>query len=331
MIWDRFHLTKERCSLQEERRLNILIFSKESSKVRRLKISGGWLCLLALFVCALLFALGLFGWHYFEAKEERLRLASVREENQIQKSKLGLFADKISHLENRISKIREFDSKLRVIADLEPPPPSTLGVGGPTPEDVREQMILQGDHPGLIQQMKEDIERLSMEARIEQASLQRLEGLLEGKREQLACTPSILPTRGWLSSGFGYRISPFTGTIQMHEGIDISNAVGTPIGAPADGLVVKVGREYGYGKVLVINHGYGTITRYGHLHKTHVKIGQKVKRGDLIGEIGNSGRSTGPHLHYEVRVNNVAVDPRKYILFGYQESSQIGRTVSFVK
>jgi hypothetical protein len=322
---------EERCSVQEERHFNILVFSKSSSKVKRLKISAGWLGLLASVLGGFLLALAFLGWYYFKASEARLLLASLREVNQIQKSKLFHFADKISHLENQIAKIREFDSKLRVIADLESPPPSTLGVGGPVPKDIREEMILQKDQSRLIHQMKEDLDRLSMEAGIEQASLQRLEGLLEGKREQLACTPSILPARGWLSSGFGYRVSPFTGTIQMHEGIDISNAVGTPIVAPADGLVVKVGREYGYGKVLIIRHGYGINTRYGHLHRAHVKIGQTVKRGDLIGEIGNTGRSTGPHLHYEVRVSNVAVDPRKYILYGHPESERIGSALAFTK
>jgi len=324
-------MTKARRSLQEEHRFNILIFSKNSSKVRRLRMSWIWLGLLALLIGVSLSALTFLTWQYFKDKEARLRVASLREENQIQKSKLSGFADKVSHVENQILKIREFDSKLRVIANLEPPPPSILGVGGPTPKDIREELILQMDQRGLIQQMKDDLERLSTEARIEQASLQRLEVLLEGKREQLACTPSILPARGWLSSGFGYRISPFTGTIQMHEGIDISNAIGTSIIAPADGLVVKVGREYGYGKVLSVNHGYGIVTRYGHLHKVHVKIGQKVRRGDLIAEIGNTGRSTGPHLHYEVRTNNIPVDPRKYILFGYPEASTIGRRISFTR
>ena len=299
--------------------------------MRRLKISGGWIALFGVVTCAFLLALGFLGWHYLRAREARLQLTRLQDENQIQKLKLGLLADEISHLEKQISTIRDFDSKLRVIANLEPPPPSTLGIGGTVPEDVREGMILQGDETGLIQQMKTDLERLSTEAQTEGASLQRLEGLLEGKREQLACTPSIMPTRGWLSSGFGYRISPFTGAIQMHEGIDFSNAVGTPIVAPADGLVVNVGREYGYGKILVIDHSYGIITRYGHLHRIHVKVGQKIKRGDLIGEIGNTGRSTGPHLHYEVRVNNVAVDPRKYILFEYPEPGHGGRTLSFAQ
>jgi septal ring factor EnvC (AmiA/AmiB activator) len=317
--------------LQEERQYNILVFSKKSSKVRRLKISAIWLGLLALCMCAFIFVLVYLSWQYSEARQARLRLASLREESQFQKAKIGLFADRISHLEDQISGVREFDSKVRVLADLEPLPPPTLGVGGATPQDIREEMLLQKDQPGLINQMKKDLERLSLEVQVEQASLQRLEGLLEGKREQLASTPSILPTRGWISSGFGYRISPFTGTVQMHQGIDISNSIGTVIVAPADGLVVKVGREYGYGKVVVINHGYGISTRYGHLHKAHVKIGQDVKRGLLIGEVGNTGRSTGPHLHYEVMVNNLAVDPRKYILFGYPGSSPIGNTLSLAR
>ena len=314
--------------MQEKRRLNILILSNESSKVRRLKISGAWLYLLALACLVFLSGLVFLGWHYYKTREARMTLVSLREENRIQKSKLFLFADQISHLENEISTIRDFDSKLRVVANLEPPPTSTLGVGGPTLNDHREEMILQGDQAGLVEQMKTDLKRLSNEAELEKGSLQQLEGLLEGRQEQLSCTPSILPARGWLTSGFGYRISPFTGTIQMHEGIDIANAVGSPIVAPADGLVVKVGREYGYGKVLTVKHGYGIDTRYGHLHRVHVKIGQKVKRGDLIGEIGSTGRSTGPHLHYEVRINDVPVDPRKYILFGYPESTRIAQSIS---
>lgn len=293
-----------------------------------MRISGLWLGFFALCIAAFLSFVVFLSWQYYAGRKAALHLRSLREENQIQKTKIGLFADRVSHLEDQIAKIQEFDSKVRVIANLEPRPAPTLGMGGPTPKDMREEMLLQRDQAGLVNQMKEDLERLSLEIQVEQASLERLEGLLEGKREQLACTPSILPTRGWLSSGFGYRISPFTGTIQMHEGIDICNSVGTPIVAPADGLVVKVGREYGYGKVIKINHGYGIVTRYGHLHKAHVKIGQQVKRGDLVGEIGNTGRSTGPHLHYEVRINNLPVDPRKYILFGYPGSSTSGPRLS---
>jgi murein DD-endopeptidase MepM/ murein hydrolase activator NlpD len=301
--------------LQEEGRLNILIFSNESSRVRRLKISGRWIWLFLSSIWVLIIVLVFFATHHFDARKAQGLLSSLKEENQLQKFKLGRLADGMSQLESQVSKIREFDSKLRVVANLDPPPPLTSSPSSRIQEGVREKMILNGDEAGLLQQIVADLERLSADARVEQASLKSLEGLLEGKREQLASTPSILPTKGWMSSGFGYRTSPFTGALHMHEGIDISNAIGTPVVAPADGLVVKVGREYGYGKILVINHGRGIVTRYGHLHRIHAKIGQKIRRGDLIAEVGNTGRSTGPHLHYEVKVNKVSVDPRKYILF----------------
>jgi murein DD-endopeptidase MepM/ murein hydrolase activator NlpD len=158
------------------------------------------------------------------------------------------------------------------------------------------------------------LNRLDEEAAAGGESLKGLENLLQDKRVQLANTPSIWPARGWFTSGFGYRISPFTGLRQMHEGIDISNRIGSPAYAPGDGLVTNIGREWGFGKILVISHGFGITTRYGHLSKINVKIGQKVKRGQKIAEIGSTGRSTGPHLHYEVKVNGVPVNPLKYIL-----------------
>ncbi|MEK7828495.1 MAG: M23 family metallopeptidase, partial [Deltaproteobacteria bacterium] len=113
---------------------------------------------------------------------------------------------------------------------------------------------------------------------------------------------------------FGYRISPFTGLRQMHEGLDIANAVGTPVFAPADGIVSKVDRENGLGKTISINHGYGIVTRYGHFSDIYVHVGKRVKRGEKVAAVGNTGRSTGPHLHYEVLVNGINVNPEKYIL-----------------
>jgi len=130
----------------------------------------------------------------------------------------------------------------------------------------------------------------------------------------LAHTPSIWPVMGWVTSGFGFRTNPFTGLTQMHEGIDISNQVGTPIIAPADGIISDIGNDLGLGKILVISHGFGMITRYAHLNKVLVRVGQKVKRGEKIAEIGTSGRTTGPHLHYEVRLDGIPVNPMRYIL-----------------
>jgi murein DD-endopeptidase MepM/ murein hydrolase activator NlpD len=172
----------------------------------------------------------------------------------------------------------------------------------------------ENDKNGLIQQMRNDIERLKSEAMSREESLSELEKLLQSKKEMLAHTPSIWPVMGWVTSGFGFRTNPFTGLTQMHEGIDISNQVGTPIIAPADGIISDIGNDLGLGKILVISHGFGMITRYAHLNKVLVRVGQKVKRGEKIAEIGTSGRTTGPHLHYEVRLDGIPVNPMRYIL-----------------
>jgi murein DD-endopeptidase MepM/ murein hydrolase activator NlpD len=117
-----------------------------------------------------------------------------------------------------------------------------------------------------------------------------------------------------MSSGFGYRISPFTGQKEFHKGIDLATRMGAPIVAPADGMISSITWDHGYGRILTINHGYGVNTVYAHLKNALVKKGQYVKRGETIALVGNSGTSTGPHLHYEVHLNKVTVDPLRYIL-----------------
>jgi murein DD-endopeptidase MepM/ murein hydrolase activator NlpD len=130
----------------------------------------------------------------------------------------------------------------------------------------------------------------------------------------LSSTPSIAPVRGVLTDGFGGRSDPFTGESGQHNAIDISSAVGQPVRSPADGIVVKAEWANGYGNVIYVSHGYGYSTRYGHLKAFAARPGQRVKRGDVIGYVGSTGRSTGPHLHYEVRINNNPVNPLEYIL-----------------
>jgi murein DD-endopeptidase MepM/ murein hydrolase activator NlpD len=129
----------------------------------------------------------------------------------------------------------------------------------------------------------------------------------------LASTPSIWPTEGWVTSGYGYRISPFTGRRTFHAGIDIASDFGTRIVAPARGRVVFVGRKGSLGKTLKIDHGFGLRTFYGHAAEIHVERGQEIERGERIASVGSTGRSTGPHLHYSVEVNGRSVNPRNYI------------------
>ncbi len=134
------------------------------------------------------------------------------------------------------------------------------------------------------------------------------------KESILKSTPTILPTNGWITSYFGHRISPTAGVLKMHEGLDVGANYGTPIIAPADGVVTYAGNKAGFGLFVQIDHGYGVETIYAHSQKILTKNGQRVKRGDIIAKVGSSGYSTGPHLHYEIRVNGIAVDPLYFIL-----------------
>lgn len=142
----------------------------------------------------------------------------------------------------------------------------------------------------------------------------------------IAATPTEWPVQGYVSSGLGSRISPWTGEQEFHSGIDIPKPLGSPVYAPADGVVGFVGQSEASGRALILGHGEGIVTHYAHLSKTHVKEGQFVKKGERIGDVGNTGRSTGPHLHYEVRVNGFPIDPRRHLLKQTIASSPTGES-----
>lgn len=147
-----------------------------------------------------------------------------------------------------------------------------------------------------------------------EAHIHKLDQHLLDKESFLASTPTLLPAKGWITSYFGQRFSPYSGRLKMHEGIDVGAPYGTAIKAPADGIVTFSGEKSGFGKFVQVDHGYGIETIYAHNQNLHVRNGQKVKRGALLAAVGNTGHSTGPHLHYEVRVNGVTVDPLYFIL-----------------
>jgi murein DD-endopeptidase MepM/ murein hydrolase activator NlpD len=294
---------------------NILIFGYKASKTRHLRMhKKTFKTLLYLFALAL-FSTIFFFCNYIQVKKKALELNRLYQEMQAQKSQIHYFLAKIEGMERKLSQLKEFDKKIRIIANLEQGQETTslMGMGGPSPSDIREKLKEEKGEKGLIQQMRADIERLQSEAMSREESLSEIEKLLQNKKEILAHTPSIWPLKGWVTSGFGFRNDPFTGLIQMHEGLDISNNVGSLVIAPADGIVSDIGNDRFLGKILVISHGYGMTTRYAHLNKVLAKIGQKVKRGDKIAEVGKTGRATGPHLHYEVRINGIPANPVRYI------------------
>ncbi|MCD6569956.1 MAG: M23 family metallopeptidase, partial [Deltaproteobacteria bacterium] len=166
----------------------------------------------------------------------------------------------------------------------------------------------------LARNLHSHIKQLGDSIHIEKEVSKELLARLERQRSIMAHTPSIWPVRGWLTSPFGWRKSPFTGEREFHKGVDIAARKGTPIYAPADGIVTSYGPNGAFGDFLVINHGYGIVTRYGHLLKSYVSPSRYVHKGDIVACVGNTGRSTGPHLHYEVLVNGVHVNPKRYML-----------------
>lgn len=233
-----------------------------------------------------------------------------------QRKQIQSLARTINDLKTRMLVLNEFEKKVRVIANLElkDDQENLFGMGGSMPEDLNASLPLSEDHNQLLRQMHEQAEMVSTASSIQQEGFKSMLEKLQAKRNLLSSTPSIKPTNGWVTSRFGYRVSPFTTRKEFHKGLDIASRKGTPIIAPADGMITFADSKGLMGNLLTIDHGYGIVTRYGHIDQFLKKAGDKVKRAEPIALIGNTGRSTGPHLHYEVRLNGVNVNPENYII-----------------
>ncbi len=298
------------------KKTTILLVPDATNRVKRFKIPS-FLPVFFLFILVSCAAFLVFIIRDYQSlKIHSPQLVCLEKENELQKRQLGHLANRIDQTTKKLYELREFDRKLRIMVNLETSEDKKefQGVGGSSPILLQSHNNMVKTHKDLVRSMHSAIDNLDREIALCEKDKTELHKFLENQKVLLASTPSIWPTKGWLSSRFGYRISPFTGKKEFHRGIDIAARMGAPIVAPADGIISKVYRDRGYGKVVSVSHGYGVITRYAHLKKALVKKGQYVKRGETIALVGNSGRSTGPHLHYEVHLNRVAVDPLRYIL-----------------
>ena len=255
---------------------------------------------------------------YLQLQGSEVELAKLRRDSKIRKIQVEKFAQQVKNFETEMARLERFEKKLRVITALENSPKSVeknWGVGGPYGLSTNSFTTAMGrGAAGMVDRLSNGLEHLGRQAKIQSISFQELDDFFKNQKSFLSSTPSIWPTRGWVTSGFGFRKSPFTGLREKHEGWDIAARNGAPVRATADGVVVVEGREYGYGNLVEIDHGYGIVTRYGHNSKHLVKVGDRVKRGQVVSLVGNTGRSTGPHLHYEVLLNGVPVSPKNYIL-----------------
>lgn len=245
-----------------------------------------------------------------------IQLEHQNQEVRHQREQIQKFASEINELKDRILKLNDFENQIRVIANIDhsEEQEGLFGIGGSTPDDLNPDVELTQSHTRLIKEMHKQIRALEHASTKKNDTISNLLGTMEEQKNMLAHTPAIRPAQGWISSQFGYRKSPFTDKREFHKGIDIANRKGTPIVAAADGVISHIGKKGSLGNIVVIDHGYGLVTRYAHIDKSSKKVGDVVKRGETIALMGNSGRSTGPHLHYEVRLNGVPVNPFKYIL-----------------
>ncbi len=286
-----------------------------TNKTKQLRLQFNFLKFLSVVAVLSFLGFSYMIYDYANLRIELKELNNLRKETTEQKIQIQAFSSKVGDLEDQMAKLRQFDKKLRIIADLGPNKRSgqVLGIGGPLPEDD-DISTLDSARERLVRQAHADLDQLNNEALAQENSFTELQEYLYKKSSRLAATPSIWPTKGWTTSSYGNRISPFTNLKQKHKGIDVANSIGTPVIATAGGVVVRTGHERGLGKYVIIRHGYGYVTKYGHLSKVHVRVGKRVKRGDKIADMGNTGRSTGPHLHYEVLASGVHVNPFKYIL-----------------
>ncbi|MFQ5949815.1 MAG: M23 family metallopeptidase [Nitrospiria bacterium] len=295
----------------------IVILPSPTSEPYRFTLSKPVFKYLAGFSSVFMLLLVAFFVRYFLMVDQLADLRNLRKETKTQKIQIQSFLSTIDDLKNQMTRLVEFDRKLRVITDIGPPQENlnSFGLGGSEDADGSLNTTAGSDSfSKLTSAIQLDLGELKTKTIQQEKSFQELSEAVRSRQSLWASTPSIWPTAGWVSSRFGKRISPFTGRPQKHKGIDIAARPGTPIIAPAAGIVTYSRFNGGFGKYLKLNHGYGIITHYGHLSKASVKVGQKVKRGEVIGYVGNTGLSTGPHLHYEVYVNAVPVNPMKYIL-----------------
>jgi murein DD-endopeptidase MepM/ murein hydrolase activator NlpD len=305
------------------KKVSFFLVSNTGSSLRQATFSKVALTFLSLLVVVGLALSGIIIYDYFQLKKTfinavdlRQRLSNRQEEITTQNRQIQNFAKEINRLKSNLLALNDFEKKIRVIANIDKPAEknSLFGVGGSIPEDLNLKLDLSEKHSVLIREMHEQMDQLKVASTNQSEGFSSLLKYLETQRNLLASTPAISPTRGWITSKFGYRISPFTGKREFHKGLDIGARKKSPIVATAQGVITYIGKKGLLGRVVIIDHGHGVVTRYGHIHKAMKKRGESVKRGDVIALVGNTGRTTGSHLHYEIMLNGIPVNPKKYIL-----------------
>jgi murein DD-endopeptidase MepM/ murein hydrolase activator NlpD len=293
-------------------------YDTETCKYERIKTSTGDIVLNTLGILSLTVAMAvglLIAYSsYFESPKELILKNEVKEMEFYYEN----LSAQVEKLQSQLSNMEYRDDNIyRVVLGAEPIDKNIreAGVGGlDRYEDIKNKNIIHGD---IIVNLSEVVDNLRRKIYIESKSHDDVVELAESKEKLFAAIPAIQPVANKqliaLASGFGMRVHPIYKVKKMHTGIDFAAAIGTPIYATADGSIDRLDVSFsGYGKMIEIDHGFGYRTRYAHMHGFAVRLGQKIKRGDLIGYVGDTGLSTAPHLHYEVFVNGTHANPVHY-------------------
>ena len=290
----------------------IMVVPHTRARFTQLRVSAVFVLVLAIIAGAALISTGLLPLYIHMAFERGSEIEHLKSENQVLRATsleldtaIGSLRDRVAHFEMEASKF----ALMAGVQDL----PSSQPVGGareavPAPGAGR---AFAAPHP---EKLLGELETLQERAGVLIDSYSVLDRVYHDQSLLLASTPSIAPVQGMISYGFGYRRDPFTGQRAFHKGLDIVAMLDTPVMAPADGIVTRATREPDYGQVVYLSHGGGITTRYAHLRGFNVRVGQEIRRGEVIGFVGNTGRSLGYHLHYEVLLHGTKMNPMDYIL-----------------
>ncbi len=311
----------------EKRNVSLVVLSHSGAPVRQMTLSKtfiGLICFLFL-GCSLGLGALIYDYTLLRAKaidNHALKQKVAAQFNEItgQRKEIHTFAETINKFKFQLTQLDDFESAIRDIAkidkgDVQTESNDLFGVGGAIPDDLNPQIPLTEKHDDLIEEMYDQVVCIDNALSSQKKKFSSLINGLDDKLEILAYTPSIHPCRGRVTSGFGYRKSPFKHKkLSFHKGYDIATKAGTPIKATANGVVIFAGYQGPLGRLITIDHGNSITTSYGHARKLLKRKGELVKRGDIIARVGTSGRTTGAHVHYEVHVNGVPVNPEKYFL-----------------
>ena len=300
----------------------VMLVPHTGEQFRKWRLSSAVVKALAVLAGVTLIATGVLVAHYVAFYEGLTDLRELRLANTELKRQNIDYEVSVEHLNEQVASLQDFVMKLSVMAGLdETPQVADGGVGGSLDLDLSTSASAYGQVKDELDRMRGDLSHLEERGRV-------LERFYQQNTLMLASTPSIWPVRGYFSSSYGQRNDPFTGQRAMHYGIDVSTPMGRPVVATADGIILYAARRGTYGNIVVIDHKFGMMTRYAHLSKFNVRAGARVKRGDVVGYVGSTGRSRAPHLHYEVWVDDMTVHPLDYILEYYRSFDPRNRPIA---